>query len=597
MANFIGNTNIQSFFMTGIKAGYINGRLLFNNELVEDNAAVYDAPEYDAITMSDYSVVIDSTEKDIILSWQIRDGKSGGSSRDNGNSIGDGGWSTDLNVLLGNSSSGGSVDSNGIPSRAWNGTEDISQYYANSVNGTNKIPQGFTDDASTTAFTLMLAKYWQTHQSDDAVAEAVKAGIDFITRNQVIFNEATCGGWGELYPIEDNTNYLYHNQITFNDSVHMNCMDVLYRVYNQLDPFEGDIVDSTTRTECLDAHALAEEAIYVLQNTNSSGVRSIWSGKYDKDTMLPINARGWEKKDNMTRESGRLIKYLLSISQSEKMKVCIHYGIEFFKRTQIEDTIYNQYSYPYLFTSSGDQVWPRFITRDTEVPIFYSASGVAYDEITDMDSSWVSSYWFTTEGESLITRDPVSEVVVPETEYTYDFQIALGSYFHTGVVPSQAVITEVYGWNRSTTGNQQMGARTSTVRYYWGKSGTGYTSLGWNAFQASSSLLDQNYHKHTIANGELEEDDTYLVGTSGETLGSVGSNDITIGALNNDGNIENFFDYKFHKCRIVDASGDEHWFKPDGVNHVIKHTINGVEQTDITIQGTVSDSLFAEYVA
>ena len=414
MSDYIGDKLITDYYIEGVDKAYIGDLLLFDNsgssgtDTGGGDGTVETVPTYDTLSLATYSISITSDEKDDIISWQIRDGKSGGSARTYGDEDGDGGWTTDLNELMSSSSDGGSTDSNNIPSRGWNGTEDISKYYANhDTLGSNMIPQGSTDDSATTGFTMMLAHYWQSHTTDITCKEAVQAGIDFIIRNQQLFNGDTCGGWGEIYPEEDNTSYLYHNEVTFNDSVHRNCMEILYRVANQIAPFNGDITDSTTRAAAQSAHELAEETIYVLQNSNSSGVKAIWSGKYDRTTMEPINARGWEKKDNMTRESGRLIKYLMSITQSDKMKVCIHYGIEFFKRTQIADTVYDQYTSPYLFTSVGDQVWPRFITRDTEEPIFYSSSGTAYDEITDLDPSWVSSYWFTTEGESLITREPI----------------------------------------------------------------------------------------------------------------------------------------------------------------------------------------------
>ena len=171
----------------------------------------------------------------------------------------------------------------------------------------------------------------------------------------------------------------------------------------------------------------------------------------------------------------------------------------------------------------------------------------------------------------------------------------INNYFFTGITPISTTITEVDEEEFDADDFSFLfSARSSTSRYYFAERGIGdgyVYAMGWVDVTNSVVVSDGLRHTFRLDDGQIYVDDV-SVASSGSTFNTIGY-EMPIGAQNNAGVITDESDFIFYSATIT-YEGDVHRYVPDGDIEKIRHYMNDVEQTPITVQGTVLSSQWIE---
>lgn len=199
--------------------------------------------------------------------------------------------------------------------------------------------------------------------------ESINIFIDFL--NEMIYDN---GGIPEYYPLQG-----YHfDNICLNDGAFINYLyscDIILKsdIKNKIDINKINLLQTN--------YNKAIQCILGLQVTINN-IKTIWAQQYDPITLLPTYARSFEKPSLCSLESAQLLIYLMSISNpTDQIKESIKAGCEWYKSHSI--TNYSQEinnNIPVIIENTPNirNLYSRYYSLDTEVPIFFDRDGVDY---------------------------------------------------------------------------------------------------------------------------------------------------------------------------------------------------------------------------
>lgn len=263
----------------------------------------------------------------------------------------------------------------------------------------NKIKQNkfYTsiDNNATTNEIIYLAKLYNSTKEEKYKSAALK-GIDFLLSKQ-----HKNGSWVVK---ENETQLCYLSNITFNDNAFVNILKLLKNVSSKTYPF--NFVDDTTAQKAKKAFENGIKCILKCQ-IKQNEVLTGWCAQHDKNTLLPVGGRGFEKTSISGQESMEIALLLISIENpSQEIINAIESYIKWLKKSQISGIsqkwiIENGKLIDYKMDNCKNcpPLWGRFYEIDTNKVFFCDRDGkTTYDLNNISQERRVGYKWYNSDG-------------------------------------------------------------------------------------------------------------------------------------------------------------------------------------------------------
>lgn len=266
-----------------------------------------------------------------------------------------GGWDKDYNLHI---------------TRAWNGTED-------------KITKGWSANGKD----LGTIDNEATYSEMRLIAEAYRLSANQSQKQTFLssFNKAFAflqnlqypsGGFAQVYPRRKN----YSDNVTFNDNAMVSVLKLLQDICKQKYPFDqGSIVDSAKQQ--LSATMLQKGVEYILNSQIVvNGTKTAWCAQHHPESYKPVQARVYEHPSISGSESVEIAKLLLTQIGNAQAQLAAKAAIAYLDSVKLQNTTYDNKTYPYIFEEQGSTTWYRFYEIGTNKGIFSDKSGkITYD--------------------------------------------------------------------------------------------------------------------------------------------------------------------------------------------------------------------------
>ncbi len=277
------------------------------------------------------------------------------------------------------------------PSGAWSKRTDMSKKpraLGQTYGVENKYTPTFDNNATTTQIRLLAKAYQAT--KNEQYFQSIERAIKLI-----LIAQYPSGGWPQTYPLVGG----YNDDITLNDNVMINIMELLFDVVNSPELFA--FLPSKLKTESTLAYQRSLNCIVKMQIT-SNGVKSVWAAQYDAKTLKPSKARAYEPISITTDESSALLNFLMRIKKPPNdIKQVIHSGVNWLKQQAM-------YNYKWQKSEEKQQavlvnvagagpLWPRFIEIKTNRAIFGDRDHSIHYDVSEVSLERRLGYgWFKT---------------------------------------------------------------------------------------------------------------------------------------------------------------------------------------------------------
>jgi PelA/Pel-15E family pectate lyase len=252
----------------------------------------------------------------------------------------------------------------------------------------------FDNNATTTQLWVLTKAYEATGDTrySDAVLRTIKL---------ILLAQYPNGGWPQNFPLTGG----YHDDITFNDAVMSNLVEVMYAA--SIGGKGMDFVPQALRRSAGESYQRALQNILDTQ-VITDGQRTLWGAQHDPVTLLPSAARTFEPVALATSESAELLLFLMQIDKpSAAMKNAIAAAVGWFQAHQI-------FGYVWLpFLEGGSRLhakegagplWPRFAELDTNRPVFGDRDGGVYYDVNEISRERHAGYAWYTEAPAKVLR-------------------------------------------------------------------------------------------------------------------------------------------------------------------------------------------------
>lgn len=180
-------------------------------------------------------------------------------------------------------------------------------------------------------------------------------------------------------------------------------------------------------------------------------------------------------------------------------------------------------------------------------------------------------------------------------EWKFVANSASDNYFDTGIIPDGTFSIDGFDKQHLDLDESPSGTRdfTSGDKCILGVGASGNWVLEWNDTDYEGNTADTNRHNHAVSNAGVYTVDGVQQVDAGGAIDQTINDSFVVMARRTGGSITNHADVDFYSLTIT-SGGQEHIFCVDGVNQNICHTIDGVAQTAIEIQGIVDSSQFVD---
>ncbi|MFA9455381.1 pectate lyase [Halalkalibacter sp. AB-rgal2] len=276
-----------------------------------------------------------------------------------------------------------------IYTREWDGVESRSEWVSNGVElGT------IDNDATINEIRTVAAAYNMT--GDPRFKESVDQGFEFLFKLQY-----PSGGIRQVYPqrgADESSSVWYSNYVTFNDAAMTNVLELFDEVVNREEPFHTDVVNDEFIQEMESSIELALDYILKAQ-IEVDGQLTAWGQQHDPVTYEPQHGRSYEHPSITASESIPVIRWLMARpEQTEEVQTAVSSALSYFDQVRIENTRYDNRTYPYFLDHSGSTVWYRFYQIGTDLPIFSGRDGVIKHNLDEIEEerrlgySWAGTW-------------------------------------------------------------------------------------------------------------------------------------------------------------------------------------------------------------
>ncbi|GAA5167033.1 pectate lyase [Viridibacterium curvum] len=208
---------------------------------------------------------------------------------------------------------------------------------------------GTFDNAATTTEIRYLAKVQAAQSTDRSTFQAsIIKGL-----NAILAAQYPNYGWPQNYPV---SGMAYHDAITLNDDAMLNLIKLLREIGTSSNS-DFAFVDTTLRNKC--AAAAGNGITWLLTNqVRINGKLTIWGQQHDVFTLKPTPARAYEMAALSSSESGKIVKFLMSLPNPDAAtRTAVYAAADFFKATQIDGKAWVSGA---LVSDSSKNSWARF---------------------------------------------------------------------------------------------------------------------------------------------------------------------------------------------------------------------------------------------
>lgn len=221
-----------------------------------------------------------------------------------------------------------------------------------------KNKESCLDNTATTQEMRFLAKVYK-HVKDDRYQAAFLKGLNMIIKAQL-----SKGGWAQYYPYRGRG---YWDYITFNDNLTVNCLKLLWDIYEGKNEFSG-IVNEAAVASAKSAYDKGLQCILDCQIVDE-GVKTVWCAQHDPITLDAAVGRPHEHPSFSGGESVDILEFLMDIENpSEAVQEAVIAGVKWMDEHKIENKrVVDIAGDRVIQDAEGYNIWPRFIQLGGEV--------------------------------------------------------------------------------------------------------------------------------------------------------------------------------------------------------------------------------------
>jgi PelA/Pel-15E family pectate lyase len=281
------------------------------------------------------------------------------------------------------------------PSGGWSKRTDMTKHLRQKGEafGVEKdyIPT-FDNNATSTQLQLLAKAYSVTHKK--IYSQAFERGLQLILDAQY-----PNGGWPQNYPLVGG----YHDQITYNDNLIKNLMELLYSV--NLGKNEFAFVPQNLRTQALASFNKGLECIKKTQ-VITNGQLTVWGAQHDRITLAPTKARNFEMTSLSSAESAYLLDFLMDLNtQDTELIRTVHAAAKWVDDNKISGKRWVRDELTLRDDTSAAPMWARFYEIGTNKPIFGDRDSTVHYAIGEISEERRKGYgWYNNVGNKVLEK-------------------------------------------------------------------------------------------------------------------------------------------------------------------------------------------------
>jgi PelA/Pel-15E family pectate lyase len=229
-------------------------------------------------------------------------------------------------------------------------------------------------------------------------------GIDYLLAAQY-----PNGGWPQYYPGASG----YHRHVTFNDDAMVGVLRLLRDVAGGAAPY--DAVDKSRRERVLLAVERGVKCILRCQ-VHRGDQLTAWCAQHDADTLLPADARAYEKASLSGYETVGIVRFLMSIEQpTPEVVKSVESAVAWLKRVKLRGIRAERraaagaprgFDVVVVHDLHAPPVWARFYAPADDRPIFCGRDGIVRYRLQDIEPERRAGYaWYTPAPATLLERE------------------------------------------------------------------------------------------------------------------------------------------------------------------------------------------------
>ncbi len=257
----------------------------------------------------------------------------------------------------------------------------------------NRRDDSTTDNDATNIQMNYLARlYNATH--DKRYKESVEKGVDYLLSGQY-----ENGGWPQFWP----EMHGYQIHITYNDNAMVNTMLLLRKVAEAEAPFDGKVVNKSTRKKASKAFDKGVECILNTQIVHD-GELTVWCQQHDRETLLPAKARAYELPSYSSAESAAIVSLLMSLpNPTERVKKAVHAAMRWFDHYKLtglrvvrEIDANGEKNTRLVNDSTAHPIWARFYDLERCEPFVCDRDGIPRKHLEEIGPERRNGYgWYS----------------------------------------------------------------------------------------------------------------------------------------------------------------------------------------------------------
>ncbi|MBK1876322.1 pectate lyase [Pelagicoccus mobilis] len=252
------------------------------------------------------------------------------------------------------------------------------------------------DNNATIPQIRLLARAYK-HMELKADREAVLNGLYFIQDSQY-----PNGGWPQIYPLIGR----YHDHITFNDNTTAHILHLLSDIKENHPDFEW--LPEEERQSLAETFKRGISCVLDAQ-IRRDGTKLGWAQQYHARTLTPARARAYEMKAISSRETAKLIDFLMTIDEpSPEIVAAIDSAVGWLQASQINGYTFGEDENgqkALLPSETASPLWARFYDLETNEPLFGDRDGSIHTSLKAISEERRNGYgWFVNDPSSTLNR-------------------------------------------------------------------------------------------------------------------------------------------------------------------------------------------------
>ncbi len=255
----------------------------------------------------------------------------------------------------------------------------------------NYIPT-FDNDATSTQLQLLAQAYAVTRKR--AYADAFERGVRLILDAQY-----PNGGWPQNYPLVGS----YHDQITYNDNLMKNLLELVQNVSLAKNHYE--FVSKNLRTRAQTSFAKGLDCIKKTQVV-VNGQLTVWGAQHDRITLAPTKARNFEMASLASAESAWLINFLMDLDSPDADIIkSVHAAAKWLNENKITGQRWSPNDVKPKADVKAPPMWARFYEIGTHKPIFGDRDSSIHYSVGEISEERRKGYgWYNTVGNKVLEK-------------------------------------------------------------------------------------------------------------------------------------------------------------------------------------------------